>query len=178
MRRHAPVSEAVLAGPADPGTIAAAEAKLGLTLPTELVESLRRHNGLAEWANIMPGAMPLSAAQMVAYRQMRMQAASEGGWWHELWLPFGDAFGDAQFIDLRPGPSFLRLGIAPHHGTADFSDAWPSLGAYLTAAADALESGGAAGAWHPYLTAKGELWWSFAGATELNGEPLRPAPPI
>src|SRR3569833_1928433 len=46
---------------------------------------------------------------------------------------------------------------------------------YLTTVADALETGGAVGAWHAYLTLDGALWWSLGGETELNGEPLRPA---
>ena len=38
------------------------------------------------------------------------------------------------------------------------------------------DTGTAVRDWVPCLTAGGELWWSLPGETELNGEPLRPAP--
>jgi cell wall assembly regulator SMI1 len=185
--RHAPASAAVLAPPADPAEIAAAQLTLGLTFPAELVESLRRHNGLREWANILPEHPPLSVAGIVEHRQMCMDVAeSVDGftpagpgaepWWHELWLPFAGSNGDSQVIDLRPGPYHGRLGWAVHDNGGDFDGAWPTLGAYLTEAAAALVGGAPVNGWHPYLTADGELWWSTANQTELNGEPLRPAP--
>jgi len=190
MLRHAPGSAAVLAQAADQAAIVTAQAELGLSFPAELVESLRRHNGLTEWANVLPEAAPLSVAGIVEQRQMRMEIAADENvngftsyspeaepWWHELWLPFGDADGDLQVIDLRPGPAYLCVGDAPHDNPADFSDAWPSLGAYLTAVAEALEASAAAGLWYPYLTVNGELWWGLRGETELNGQPLQPAPP-
>lgn len=188
MQQHAPASTTVLARPTAQGSIAAAEAELGLAFPPELAESLRRHDGLTKWANILPEAAPLSVMGIVEHRQMRMEiAGSVDGftrhsagtepWWHERWLPFGDSDGDLQVIDLRPGSGFARVGSAPHDNPADFSDAWPSLEAYLTTVADALETGGAAGVWYPYLTIEGELWWDLGGETELNGEPLRPVPP-
>ena len=188
MQVYAPASTVMLARPATQDSIAAAEAELGLTFPAELAESLHRHDGLTEWANVLPEAAPLSVTGILEHRQMRMEIAnSVDGFtpyragaepcWHEGWLPFGDADGDIQVLDLRPGPGFARVGWAPHDNPADFSDAWPSLGAYLTAVADALETGGATGVWYPYLTTDGTLWWSLGGETELNGEPLRPAPP-
>ena len=187
MRRHAPASLAALAGPAGPDVIAAAEARIGLRFPAELVESLRRHDGLVAWANVMPEAPPLGTGGIAEAYLMRNEIAPEVGgftsagpgfeaWWNELWLPFGDSDGDLQVIDLRPGPGQGRLGIAPHDNPADFTEGWPSLGAYLTAVADGLEHRGSVGPWHPYLTVEDELWWSLAGETELNGEPLRPAP--
>ncbi len=186
MRRHTPAGLAVLSPPATPSTIAAAAADLGLPFPADLVDSLRRHDGQTTWANILPEAPPLSAAGIVEQYRIRMELApdvdgfaSHGGeepWWHERWLPFGDGDGDLQVIDLRPGPGLGRLGWAPHDNPADFSEAWPSLPAYLTAVADALETGGAVGAWHPYVTVDGTLWWDLADATTLNDQPLRPAP--
>ncbi|GAA0457281.1 hypothetical protein Aca07nite_69730 [Actinoplanes capillaceus] len=32
------------------------------------------------------------------------------------------------------------------------------------------------GPWRAYLIGGGDLWWGLAGETEVNGEPLRPAP--
>ncbi|SCL73055.1 SMI1/KNR4 family protein [Micromonospora peucetia] len=189
LRRYAPRSAAVLAPPADPGELAAAQVTLGLIFPDELVESLRRHDGLTAWANVFPEAPLLSVAQIVEHRQMCMDVAenvdgftpTEPGaepWWHERWLPVAEDNGNSQVIDLRPGPGHGRLGRAVHDNGGDFSDAWPSLAAYLTATADALTAGGAVGHWHPYLNADDELWWSLADETNLHGEALRPAPPL
>jgi cell wall assembly regulator SMI1 len=187
LERHAPTSMAVLAPPADPGEIVAAQAKLGLTFPAELVESLRRHNGLLEWANLLPENPPLSVAGIVEHRQMCMDVAEsvdgftspEPGvepWWHELWIPFAGSDGDAQVIDLRAGPGYGRLGWAVHDNGGNFDGAWPTLGVYLAETAEALLNGTAVKGWYPYLTLDGDLWWSTANQSELNGEPLRPAP--
>ena len=189
MRRYTPGSLTVLAPPATRDAIDAAALAIGLPFPAELVESLRRHDGLTEWANVLPEAPPLSAAGIVEQYRIRMEIAPDVGgftpytagaepWWHECWLPFGDADGDLQVIDLRPGPGHGRVGFAPHDNPAHFDDAWPSLTAYLTAVADALDTGGTVGAWRAYVRAGGGLWWDLDGATELNGEPLRPAPTL
>jgi hypothetical protein len=42
--------------------------------------------------------------------------------------------------------------------------------------ADVLDHGGSVKSWSPFLIGDGELWWDLTGHTELNGEPLRPAP--
>jgi hypothetical protein len=63
-----------------------------------------------------------------------------------------------------------------HDNGGDFDGAWPMLGAYLAEAAEALVNSTAVNGWYPYMTVDGELWWSTANQTELNGEPLRPAP--
>ncbi|MEV0381265.1 SMI1/KNR4 family protein [Nonomuraea sp. NPDC050643] len=187
LERHAPSSAAVLAPPADPREIAAAQATLGLAFPAELVESLRRHDGLLEWANVLPEHPPLSVAQIVEHRQMCMDVAEsvdgftppgpgQEPWWHELWLPFAGCDGDAQVIDLRPGPGYARLGWTVHDNGGHFDGAWPCLGAYLAETADALADRLPVNGWHAYLTVDGDLWWSTAGQVELNGTPLRHAP--
>ena len=190
MQRYAPASRAVLAAPAGPDEIAAAEAWLGLEFPADLVESLGCHNGLRTWANVLPDASPLSVTRIVEVRERWMEIAVDdpdvlmvaqepGGepWWHRLWLPFGESGGgDVMVVDLRPGPGFAQMGWAVHDSGGDFTDPWPSLAAYLQATADALRYGIGAKGHYPYLTADGELWWTFAGETELNGEPLRRAP--
>jgi cell wall assembly regulator SMI1 len=183
---HAPVSLAVLRPPADRASIAAAQHELGLEFPPELVASLSCHDGLHHRANLLPEAQPLAARRIVEHWHMYMEIAEDIGgleprpwddepWWHPLWIPWAEAEGDAQVIDVRPGPGQGRLGMAGHD-SADFSDAWPSLPAYLHAVAEALHVGGGVGVWYPYLTVDDELWWGFAGESELNGEPLRPAP--
>jgi cell wall assembly regulator SMI1 len=187
LHQYTPRSGALLAGPAAADLIEAAEAQVGVAFPAELVESLRRHDGLTEHANLLPEAAPLALRHIVEQYEIRMDIApdvdgftvhepSAEPWWHELWLPFGDAGHGLQVIDMRPGPGRGRLGMAPTSNPADFADAWPSLTAYLTAVADALEQGGAVGEWHPYVAEDETLWWDLAGRTELGGGPLRPAP--
>lgn len=186
LRQHSPDGFRKLAGPAEPEAIAAAGERLGVTFPEELVESLLRHDGLTEWARLLPEAEPQGVAGIVEFYEIRMDVApdvdgfdvhppNDEPWWSPEWIPFGAIGNDLQVIDTRPGPERGRLGFAPNNGGGDFSESYPSLGAYLTSVADALETGGAAGAWHPYFAADGEIWWDLAGATELNGEPLRPA---
>jgi cell wall assembly regulator SMI1 len=196
MARHAPRSAELLAGPADPAEIAAAEARLRVAFPPELVESLRRHDGLSRWGwdNVFPGQPPLQVAQIVAHHEMCMDIAGDGDgrepaeegrepWWHPLWIPFAEIDGDAQIIDLRPGPGHGRLGWSYHDDRGTFRDAWPSLGAYLAATADALLHGGGTSRYadggrycFPYLTPEDTLWWAPPGTSDLDGEPLRPAP--
>ncbi|WP_432993402.1 hypothetical protein [Dactylosporangium sp. CA-233914] len=115
---------------------------------------------------------------LLEFRAIRMEVAADVDgfavhpWQSEPWMPFQPATG----IDLRPGRYHGRVGIAPNSDGADFCQAWPSLGAYLTAVAGSLERGTAAGVWKPFLPGDGELWWSAPDDLEVNGEPLRPAP--
>ncbi|MBB2948570.1 cell wall assembly regulator SMI1 [Actinoplanes lutulentus] len=187
LHQHTPRSGARLAGPATSDLIMATEVQTGVAFPAELVESLLRHDGLIEQANLFPEAKPLAVKEISEQYEIRMDIApdvdgftvhapSAEPWWHELWLPFGDAGYGLQVIDMRPGPRCGRLGMAATSNPADFSDGWPSLSAYLTAIADALEQGGTVGKWHPYVVEDETLWWDLAGRTEVNGEPLRPAP--
>ncbi|MET7398808.1 hypothetical protein ABZS66_35500 [Dactylosporangium sp. NPDC005572] len=77
LRRHAPASAAVLAPPAGDGQIGDAAAAMGLVFPDDVVESLRCHDGLTEWANIFPEQPPLSAGAMVGHWQMCMEIAED-----------------------------------------------------------------------------------------------------
>lgn len=191
LARHAPASLALLAPPADPAEIAAAEDRLGLTFPADLVESLLRHNGQTEWAKMFPGRPPLSVAEIVEHYEMCMDIADEddgfepteeGGepWWDPLWIPFAQLDGDAQVVDMRPGPGQGRLGTAEHDGTGNFENAWRSLGAYLASTARVLMHGGSSSGghddgspyWFPYLTDRNALTWTGLE----GGDSLRPAP--
>ncbi len=135
---HAPASMAALRPPADPDSIADAQYELGVEFPPELVASLSCHDGLDRWANLLPEAPPLAAHRIVEHWRMCMEIAEDTGglqprpwddepWWHPLWIPWAEDGGDAQVIDLRPGPGQGRVGVAVHDGGGDFSDAWPSL---------------------------------------------------
>ncbi|MBC3839304.1 hypothetical protein GXW82_01115 [Streptacidiphilus sp. 4-A2] len=190
LHAHAPASHALLAPPADPAAIESAEAELGVRFPPDLVESLACHDGLTAWANIFPQQPPLPVAEIVAHWRMCVEiagddpdlcepkAAGAEPWWHRQWIPWAQSDGDAQVIDMRAGPQQGRVGSTAHDDTGSFADGWPNLAAYLNEVADVLEFGGEVGFWAPYLTTRRELWWSFKGETELNGDPLTPAPTI
>lgn len=188
MHQHAPASADALAPPAAPAELASAAKHLGFALPDELVETLSCHNGLLREANRLPEGSPLGTAGVIEEYEVRMLVASdldgfsvmptdEEPWWSPQWVPFSANDRKQQVIDLRPGAGQGRLGIAPKDGPGEFDAAWPSLGAYLTDVAQALETGRPVGYWHPYLLEDRTLWWSSAGETELNGEPLFPVRP-
>ena len=176
--RFMPAGAGALAPGADPAAIAQAEKDLGLTFPPDVTESLLRHDGEIAYAGFFPShSSLLSVAQIVSTRQLLVEVAKEGEdlgrddsdewWWHESWLPVTDLDGCLDFVDLRPGPGYGRLGWRPLDGNADFSEGWTSLGAYLSAIATALTTGGGVDQVFPYLTADGELWYSSRSADVL-----------
>ncbi|MFI8181071.1 SMI1/KNR4 family protein [Actinacidiphila glaucinigra] len=188
---HSASAPALLNPPASRGEVAAAERALGVRFPGELVESLCCHNGVADWAALLPeGQSPLAVAAIVDHWRMCMQVASDVDgltvppwedepWWHPLWVPWAvGADGTAQVLDLRPGPGHGRLGWAGHGGSGDFSDAVPSLALYLHEVAEALHHGGGVRGMHPFLTSDGGLWWDEVAdhPAAPDGGPLRAAP--
>lgn len=187
LRLHSPASYKLLAGPADPAEIEAAEAAMGLCFPQELLASLACHDGLAHWTVLLPLKPPLSVAQIVESWQMYMDIQGdledqpEPGsldpvWWHPLWVPFGELDSDAQVIDLREGPGQGALSMTYHDDIGLVPPSWPSLAAYLQEVADVLERGGAVDEeWAPFLRENGELWWDVP-LPEGEASTLTPAP--
>ncbi|HEY1176054.1 MAG TPA: SMI1/KNR4 family protein [Phytomonospora sp.] len=181
LAEHAPASRELLNPPVTDADLAAAEAVVGREFPAEIRESLRCHDGLSAWGNLLPRQPPSSAREIAAHWRLCMDILDddeddEDPWWHPLWIPWAELDGDSQVIDLRPGPDHGKLGSTSHDDVGLY-DLWPGLAAYLHAVADALDAGGAVGYWHPYLLDGPdgvELWWSRAGETELHGKPLRP----
>ena len=177
--QHAPTTYAVLAPPATESDL-----RVAGELPPELIESLRCHNGLSAWANLLPEAQPSSAAQIAQSRQLRMELAADFDgfvvrppatepYWHPAWIPWADSDGDLQVIDVRTG----RLGMAAHDGTGDFTDGWPDLAAYLSEVVHSLHHGTGVNGWYPYLTTRQELWWDRGPDQQaVNDEPLVRAP--
>ncbi|GIH52946.1 Cell wall assembly regulator SMI1 [Microbispora rosea] len=186
---HAPADLAMLNPPATAEALEFAQQVLGIRLPDELKESLKCHDGLSGWSSMLPESSPLSASGIAEHWQICMETASDNGgfvvqpwedepWWHPLWIPWGvSADGNAHIIDLRPESDHGRLGWAGHGGGGDFSDAWPSLAAYLGDVSEALYFGCGVRGEYPYLTSDGQLWWDLGeDCRSLNGEPLVPAP--
>ncbi|MGW6198792.1 SMI1/KNR4 family protein [Kribbella sp. NPDC055110] len=180
--RNAPATYGVLAPPATDSELEAAQRVVAL--PAEVIESLRCHNGLMSWANLLPEAPPSSAGQIAENWQLRMDLAADldgfvvrqpesEPYWHPAWIPWADADGDLQVIDLRPGPERGRLGMAAHDGTGDFTVSWPDLTSYLSEVVHSLHHGTGVNGWYPYLTTHQELWWDRGPDQEtVNDEPL------
>jgi cell wall assembly regulator SMI1 len=185
---HAPLSLAFLAPPAADLDLRSAQRVIGVEFPAELVESLRCHDGLREWSNLLPEQPPSSSLRIAEHWRMCMEIAPDVDgftvhplqaepWWNPLWVPWAEGDGDARVIDLRPGPTHGRLGMAYHDGSGDFSDGWPDLATYLHEVAQALYAGGEIRGWYPYLTVDGELWWDRRpDIRTVNDEPLVRAP--
>ncbi|GAA1140465.1 cell wall assembly regulator SMI1 [Kitasatospora gansuensis] len=186
---HAPATLALLEPPVAPEELEAAQRVLGVQFPVELCESLRCHNGVSQWASLLPEQSPLGAAGIAEHWRMCLEIASDNDglvarpgddepWWHPLWVPWAEsADGNAQVIDLRPGSEPGRLGWAGHSGGGDFSDQWPGLAPFLHEVAQALYRGSGVRDMYPYLTSDGQLWWDLGkNCQDLNGEPLTAAP--
>ncbi|MFD9516254.1 DUF4259 domain-containing protein [Streptomyces sp. NPDC059979] len=188
MRRHSPASYALLAPPADHAEVEAAQEAMGIRFPADLLESLACHNGITAWDNLVPGRPPLSVAGILGHWRMCVEIAGDDPdltetseradepWWHPQWIPWAQSDGDSDIIDMREGPGQGRLGSASHDDTGHFDDGWPCLATYLTAVADAFEHGSEVDGDVPFLTTEGTVWWDGSGTTDLNGEPLAPAP--
>ena len=186
---YAPASSALLNPPVEPGRLVSLEGVIGVAVPDELAESLGCHDGVSEWATLLPERSPLRTEAIGDTWQMLMEIASDVDgfvvrdwadepWWHPLWIPWAESGdGDTHVIDLRPGADQGQLGWAVHDGYGDFSDAWPSLASYLHEVAEALTRGGGVRGMYPYLTSDGQLWWDDGpDCLSLNGRPITPAP--
>ncbi|MFK0236318.1 DUF4259 domain-containing protein [Streptomyces vinaceus] len=115
MQRHAPASYALLAPPADPAEVEAAQEAMGVRFPADLLHSLACHDGLTEWANVFPDQPPMSVAGILDHWQMCVEIAGDASdpselhgdeepWWHPQWIPWAQSDGDSQIIDMREGP--------------------------------------------------------------------------
>ncbi|WP_345467291.1 SMI1/KNR4 family protein [Actinoallomurus oryzae] len=186
---HAPAMLSLLNPPVVPDELESAQRVLGVQFPAHLSESLSCHNGVGEWTSLLPEQSPLGAAAIAEHWKMCMGIASDNDglvtrpwdeepWWHPLWVPWAEsADGNAHVIDLRPGSGSGQLGWAGHADGGDFSDAWPSLAAYLHEVSRALYEGGGVRDMYPYLTSDGQLWWELGkGPHLLNGDALQEAP--
>jgi cell wall assembly regulator SMI1 len=141
-----------LAPPATDAEITAAQERLGLTFPPELVESLHRHNGGGN-AAIFSHKYLLSVAEIVEKHEFLMEVTAQTTgfetapddtepYWHELWLPFASADSDSLVIDLRPA-SYGRIGRHWHDAGASYGDGplaglhtyWSSLREFLATVA-------------------------------------------
>ncbi|WP_339097520.1 SMI1/KNR4 family protein [Deinococcus sp. VB142] len=135
--------------------IAQAEKDMGLTFPTELRESLLRHDGSADGG--WPTGELLSLERMADERKVWMDLLQDGtfdgnarhnegsetleaGWWNPAWIPLdSDGGGNGAVIDLNPGPQgTVGQVIDMDHEVGPNGPEYPSLAAYLDAMLERL----------------------------------------
>lgn len=171
LRVNAPRTYGTLAAPARPGTIAVAEAQMGLRLPEDLRASLLRHNG---------GGVSLLGEDPLDVRRIRdswrMLCEVDGTddhladetderseWWDGRMIPFtADGTGcyllvDSVVRDVGRSCEDSPIGFAPGGVRVK------SYYALLKATADALETGGRIGYWRPRVV-EGVLDWDVVGS--------------
>ncbi|MFD8010343.1 SMI1/KNR4 family protein [Streptomyces sp. NPDC058955] len=179
---HAPRTFASLAPPARDEDIAATERELGVAFPPDLRASLRHHDG------VLPGPeayrfdnhdRPLGLRGIVeATRFLRGCAAdldeeAAEGYWLPCYVQFGsyEATADGVAVDCDPRrDTYGVIGRFFDETGTDFRTA-DSLGAYLTAQADALETPG-----RPVVFA-GRVIWDDAPARLPDWDPADTPPP-
>ncbi|MEV4090728.1 SMI1/KNR4 family protein [Streptosporangium saharense] len=171
LRVNAPRTYGTLAAPARPGTIAVAEAQMGLRLPEDLRASLLRHNG---------GGVSLLGEDPLDVRRIRdswrMLCEVDGTddhladekderseWWDGRMIPFtADGTGCYLLVD-----SVARdVGRSCEDSPIGFTPGGVRVRSYyalLKATADALETGGSIGYWRPRAV-EGVLDWDVVNS--------------
>ncbi|MFJ7209423.1 SMI1/KNR4 family protein [Streptomyces sp. NPDC098789] len=151
LREHAPRTFATLRPPAGDAEIAAAQERLGVTLPPDLVASLLRHNGALEGPEAFrfdSGDRLLGVSGILGDTgfmrgiDQGIDGGTEGYWLHD-YVKFGsyDVTSDGLLVDCRTGrDSFGAVGRFFDETGTSLGEA-DSLGEYLAEEADQLERG-------------------------------------
>lgn len=184
---HAPVTHATLRAPADSAHIAAAEERIGIAFPNDLVTLLSLHDGTCAcvpgsgsfWEGgggpcLLPGGHALLSVDGIVHTHQMLtgihgtnadgdadgDADADAGFvsWHPLWIPFAERItGDNLFVDRRPA----RGAIGEFwHDDANIPDLWPSLAAMIADIADAAEQARNIRYYRPRVEA-GVLHWEI-----------------
>ncbi|TMR99786.1 SMI1/KNR4 family protein [Nonomuraea basaltis] len=173
LKTNAPRTHRTLGKPGKAGSIAAAEAEMGLHFPDDLRASLLRHDGTVfvkdTWGFGFLGDSNLSVRQIRdTWRGLcEIDGEDDGGgelsdprteWWDGRMVPFGaNGSGDHLVVD-----SVKRdVGDTDHEGSMSFTPGGIRIRSYyalLKATADALETGRSIGYWKPKVVA-GEVDW-------------------
>ncbi|MCF2534062.1 SMI1/KNR4 family protein [Yinghuangia soli] len=142
---HAPRSYAELNPPASQSAIAEAENRTGLRFPDDLRASLAIHNGDSSAVGLLPCGILYSTDAIACYAESRVRGIDGDSelelWWQPTWIPFSGLPTDHHFIETAPGFWYGHIGWA-HHTELGVFTGWPSLGTWLHAVADTLESHG------------------------------------
>lgn len=184
LREHAPRTFATLRPPARDEEIAAAQEKLGVTFPADLVASLLRHNGALEGPEAFrfsTGDRLLGVSGILGDTEF-MRGIDQGpdgeaeDYWVRSYVKFGsyDVTSDGLLLDCRTGrDSFGAIGRFFDETGTSFGQA-DSLGGYLAEMADKLERGKNGGV----VTFNGRLHWEgpLASRPECSADDPLPAP--
>ena len=162
---HAPVTAAVLHGPADEEALAVVQAELGQVWPEDLVAWLQVSDGADRdlAAAIIPGGyIPIPIGRIRTEWQLMTDIARElggeenlaavdsapagaaSGLFSRSWVPMGDfTNGDLLFVDLRPGDHHGAVcewwNDDGFHGAGQRGVLWTGVAQMAAAIADALE---------------------------------------
>ncbi|MFJ2647679.1 SMI1/KNR4 family protein [Streptomyces sp. NPDC087420] len=179
LAQHAAISHGLLRPPALPEDIAAAELRLGVAFPSDLRESLLRHDGV----QLQDGTLtlgyygPLSGVEDIVHsteflRGIGSDVAEDEAdldeeerdqyayWPHErllITLGIGWQSSDGLFLVSRPGPHHGRVGRYFDEDSPSFT-AWPTLRHVLADFATSLENGSIFNGRTP-LAVDGRLIW-------------------
>ncbi|MDP9794499.1 cell wall assembly regulator SMI1 [Catenuloplanes nepalensis] len=164
----APASHASLRPGARAADIDAAQERMSVAFPPDLVASLLRHDG-AEGGDFPLPFMhePVSVARIVQDRQMLCRVLADSfpdldWWWNEGYIPFANSGAGARlFIDQRrDSPVPGRIGLFHDEDGGHFDDDWPtSVAELLEQTATSLETGQPfAGHYRPALTGDRLEW--------------------
>ncbi|MDA0640530.1 MULTISPECIES: SMI1/KNR4 family protein [Nonomuraea] len=168
LKANAPRSYRTLGKPAKAGTIAVAEAQMGLRFPDDLKASLLRHNGVVPvrdtWGFGFLGNGNMGVREIRDTWRMLCgidsvdRAGPRDDWWDGRMIPVGaNGSGDHLVVDSAR----RDIGYTDHEGTMSFEPGGTRIRSYhalLRTTADALESGGSIGWWKPEVV-DGELEW-------------------
>ncbi|WP_433732009.1 SMI1/KNR4 family protein [Actinoplanes sp. CA-051413] len=167
---HAPATRRSLQPPADAKRIDAAQRRMSVAFPADLVASLRRHDGVSHnrgTAFTLPffyGPMAVSdiPAEWLTLCGVVVEVfgQQDSTWWDKAFVPFASSGdGGNLFVDQRPG-SHSRVGEFYNEDGVSFEE-WPaSVTELLEKTADSLETGRAfGGSYRPKVTKQGVLEW-------------------
>ncbi|MDV6260010.1 SMI1/KNR4 family protein [Rhodococcoides yunnanense] len=162
--------------------IADAEARSGVTWPTELCELFRHVNGIPvdSWFPLFPSHILFDLEQVIDEREVELEvwsqlsdeaeqgdsnAGDSAGTWLPEFIPFAGLDGNFLFVDSRPGPLHGCVSEFEKVGADDRGPQWISLSAMLADLADALDTSGTfAEVWRPSIV-NSQLEWTY----EANG---------
>jgi cell wall assembly regulator SMI1 len=169
---HAPATRRSLQPPADAKRIDAAQRRMSVAFPADLVASLRRHDGVSRnrgTAFTLPffyGPMPVGdiPGEWLSLCSVLVEVFGEqdSTWWDKAFVPFASSGdGGDLFVDQRPG-NHSRVGDFYNEEGVSFEE-WPaSVAELLEKTADSLETDRPFGnSYRPKVTKQGVLEWDI-----------------
>jgi cell wall assembly regulator SMI1 len=162
----APLVAASLRPGATADALAAAQARMAVPYPADLVASLLRHDGAASRAGFeFPPfyryiGLDASYAAWSTTCRIVARIGFRGDWWHRSHVPFAEA-GDGGYlvVDARPGMGG-RVGDYYAEAGTSFDKQPRSLTELLEAVAASLETGAEYAGYRPVVLPDGTLDWA------------------